>query len=279
MSAHFVPDQQRTIRRLIDALAEEKRPIHYREAYGRFLEIECGYKSRSERTDGSEKLRQWFSESNRAVFVCDGFLYLSDWLSESKSLLFRESCPANTLTIEERDDCFYECGRRHEHMLDKYGHANTRKGIADRQRRFLIEHSVAAYFRDKFSMFYLDPTNKFNYDRPANHDFRMKIGANKIISFDVKEFTRSQTTVLTNADSEVTYIFAKWRDSFAEMIGFLRGRDADILPVINTRYTHAREAEINDLSGIASLIVAINMHKLGMSFNAVKARYNAKAIA
>lgn len=268
-------DLQATGDAVVRLLESELRPLHYREAYMRCAVPLKGNAVYTDKTDPMEKLRQYFAESNRNVFVYNGFLYLYDWLTEERNLLFRRTVPAATLTQAQRDQCLYESGRRHDHMLDKYGKANTPAGIADRQRRALIEHSVKCYFQEKFPTLFVPPSNENKFTQWSVDDFRLMFGET-VCSVDVKEFTRIRNTILTSVNSAVLYIFAEWKTDHAEMIGFIRGQDAVNLTEIEiTRAKKVvKEVQIDDVSAIASLLVSINMHKFGLSFMKAKEAFN-----
>lgn len=259
-----------TVNAVVNALQSELRPLHYREAYDRFVHIDSSYSMFSKKTDGAEKLRQMFAESNREVFVHKGYFYLHDWLTESKDILFRDTIAGNALTQQQRDECFYEIGRRHDYMLDKYGKANTPHGIKERQRRALLERSVKEYFRERFPMFYLEPTNHQSYKCSSKDDFQLRLG-DLIMPFDVKEFTRNQTSIIPNVKPDLTYIFATLENERAYMIGFIRGIHAVNLTDIETYFSKVKEVKYSDLSYIASLLVALNMFKTGKSFIETKA--------
>jgi len=271
-SETFAPDQEATMRKIANALERELRPIHYREAYGRFFVPAQPLTTLSNKTDGAEKLRQWFAESSRGIYVDSGFLYLVDWLHGGKADLLRAPVAAAVLTPEDMAACAYDCGRRHGHMQDKYGRANTRSGIADRQRRALIEWSVAKYFRDAFSAFYAPPANFDDYTQPCDHDFQLKVAGKRVL-VDVKEFTRQTTSILTNTKQHVVYLFANWRENHAEMVGFVRGQETVDLPIVHTSYAPAKEVKMHDLTVAGAMVAYYNMILLGMDLNVVRKRF------
>ena len=268
----FALDQKQTIENIISALSTELRPIHYREAYGRFLAVSRTLASLGEKTDGAEKVRQWFSESSRGVFVDSGHLYLAGWLDGEKDQLFRSQVEGKRLTAQNIADCMYESGRRHDYMLDKSGKANTEAGVKDRQRRAKIEWSIAGAFRERFTVFYREPKNAHNFKLPCDHDFALDIGGS-LRKFDVKEFTRQTTTIITDIKPEVTYVFGEWRDDRAMMIGYIPGSACEDLRDIPLRRRTCKEAQLKDLAGVETLIVWLNMRLRGESLNAVRQRY------
>lgn len=274
----FALDQSATIHAIVNALNSELRPIHYREAYGRFAKIDPSLKPLGEKTDGAEKVRQWFSETDRGVYVDRGNLYLNDWLSGEKDQLFRNGFKCLPLDQSVREECLYQAGRRHDYMLDKKGTANTDTGVKDRKRRALIEWSVAETFKAMFQSIYIEPANYKDYKAPCDHDFALNFGVSKK-KFDVKEFTRDASTIITNVKDDVVYVFAKWKQDHAEMIGYIPGVACHELRDIPFRRFSAKEATIRDLTGIATLLVYLNMRMRGESLIRVRERYNGAMIA
>lgn len=273
----FALDQGSTIKRIVAALDHELRPMHYREAYDRFFCVSPTMDPMSKKTDGAEKVRQWFAETDRGVFVDQGYLYLRTWLTRETDQLLRHDLPAKALSAQELAACMYDTGRRHDHMMDKKGTANTPAGIENRQRCAKIEWSVAGLFQERFPEIYRDPENRTDYRNPCDHDFKLCLG-DKTWKFDVKEFTRTSTTILTNVRDDVIYIFAVWRDGEhrAHIVGFITGREFHGLRDLTFRSFSAKEATIRDLAGIASLMVYLNMRLRGDDLNDIRARFNAR---
>ncbi|MBB1074494.1 hypothetical protein HUU62_08730 [Rhodoferax sp. 4810] len=270
-------DIQATSDAVVALLTNELRPLHYREAYLRCAVLNPKLGFYSNKTDPAEKLRQLFAETSREIFVCDGFFYLYEWLTECQDLLFRNTIAADRLTQIQRDKCFYDSGRRHDYMVDKYGKANTPHGIEERQRRALIEYSVKAYFQRQFPTLFLPPSNENQFTQWSEDDFRLQFG-NTLSAFDVKEFTRTNRTILTSVKQHITYIFAVWNYDHADMIGFIRGQDAINLTELELSRVNriVKSVGIDDISNIASLLVAVNMYKFGLLFTEVKSEFYRK---
>lgn len=255
-------DRKESLRLIVSALNDEMRPIHYREAYSRFSRINPSLRKLSENTDGAEKLRQWFSESSRDVVVWQGYLLLSDWLTESKDLLYRKDVDARILTATEREDCAYEIGRRYDHMIIKFKNSGDEE---NRRRRILVEKSVSLFFANAFPEFFRKPSNDGVYTMSCDHDFSLAINSERKVMFDVKEFTRETTSVLTNDKPTVYYIYAEWEETHAKMLGFIRGSDAENLDLIPARRYSAKEVKYSDLSSISTIFAAWNAIKVGFS--------------
>lgn len=267
--SNFSLDQQRTIENIVSALNAELRPMHYREAYDRFLCVNPSLCFLGEKTSGPEKLRQWFAESSRDVFVLNGNLYLKGWLTGEKDQLFRQTIQGKTLSPDDLAECMYQAGRRHDYMMDKKGTANTQQGISDRQRRAKIEWSIAGAFQQMFPDFYRPPRNHSNYRAHCDHDFLLNIGTGEF-KLDAKEFTRQSTTILTNIKPDVTYVFGAWNGDHATMMGYLTGCECGALQDISYSRFAAKEAKISDLTGLAMLIVYLNMRLRGENLMEVR---------
>jgi hypothetical protein len=136
---------------------------------------------------------------------------------------------------------------------------------------------VKCYFQAQFPTLFVPPSNENQFKQWSIDDFRLQFG-DTLSDIDVKEFTRTRSTILTSVTTNVIYIFAEWKADHAEMIGFIRGQDAQSLTEIELMRVRrcAKEVKIDDVSAIASLLVAINMHKFGLSFKTVKQAFHRK---
>jgi hypothetical protein len=268
----------KTVHNILCALENEMRPIHYIEAFDRFAVFERKIEY-SEKTKRREKLRQMFSETNREIFVHDGYLFRHDWLNMDVACdsLFRPDVFAEPLNEIQIGECLYECGRRHDYMIGKFRNKNSKTTVEKRKVAALIERSVSEYFLKRWPHLYIEPSNKHDYTRYAPDDFSLFINGKKLI-FDVKTFTREFSTVLTKSknNEHIVYLFAEWNHPKAKLVGYFHSKDVFILNVLPRFSSTAYQLGYDQLLPINRLIVAINAMSSGVDFGGAERSFNNK---
>lgn len=278
-------DWKQTDRNLIRLLSQELRPIHYTEAFNRTKVWSCA--SYNEKTDPVEKFRQRFGEGDGEPgfdFIRGGFIALSRWfpLRHSLSLL----PPQEQVIIEGNTivsfDAGYETAKREPHMQNKFN-KSPQAWYERRRRGMLVESHIANYFRINYPRFFIEPSNKGQYENPAKEDFTLKTDWTTI-AVDIKSLgeDNDETFVVTRPCADVSiYIIGDLLEDKNQTIitGFTT---TDIVKVLGEKQSQVNDAWIvntRDTWSIEPLLVMLNMADCGMNYNEYKRQRKVKMLA
>lgn len=273
----MILDKKKSHRNLLSLLRRGLLPIHYKQP-GLLVMDHLSNKRYSEKTDATEKFRQYYAETYRSdIGICEGGFYvLREWFPRvSANGQLSLLPPENTQTIEGNClvsyDAGYEQAQRSKYMKDHLGDKGTIDAYERQRRGALVEAHVKSYFRIHWPEFYVPATNQGQYATPSCDDFSLAIPDEKLLVVDVKSesYINNQgqgVSVVRNPKKSLIYIHARYcDDQTTEMKGFYSGDWCQNLGIHNARSGLIHIPD-NHLWPISALFVFLNMAKGGLSY-------------
>ncbi len=267
-------DSDKTEDAVVKELQRVKRPLSYHELFHSCAVRSSRNEVYSDKTDPKEKFRQYFADSSRTnvVFIAGGMMALRDWFPTTQKNLFPPEPYDEKIIGDCRVawDAGYEIAKREPHMKDYFGDSFSMHRLERRKRASLVEAHVKNFFEERYSEFYVNPSNHKRYELPAIDDFglRFPISRGKIVDLkvDVKSFSSSQNKdgVIRNPKNSVVYLFADIdSQNNVSMYGLGKGDYLTEIGITDRSLTIIRN---NFLLPIDKLIVMLNISKFNMDY-------------
>lgn len=261
-------DWKATHRRVVDILAMERLPWHYRQLYHKAVVFGSG--QYSDKTDPVEKFRQYYAEHKRAGigFMPGAYLVLKKWFPDKQQLgLF----PNKPMILHGNCIISYEAGfeqaNRQRFMKDHFNDTDTVHRHERRRRAALVESHIKHYFSVNYGEFYAPPTNHADYEAYSNEDFFLCLPQLRI-AVDVKSWSYKHNGqdigVARKIISDNVYLWGDWADDETVLMhGVCGGEWLKIIGENKGELTHIP----NNLTWpIDCLLVLLNMTRSGMSY-------------
>jgi len=270
---------EQTHKNLVRLLENKLRPIQYREAFNECKAWSDTNDAYSDKTDPVEKFRQRYAEHDHGdvCFIVGGYLALSRWFPARNQMQLLP--PHHTVTIEGNCvvsfDSGYETAKREPYMLNKFGKSS--RSLYERRRHgLLVEHHIANFFRNNYSQYFIEASNKDDYTKPAKDDFALQTKWNRIL-VDVKSSIEysdggSDTFVVTDPSDIGVYIIGDFceRTNRTTIKGMTTGDIVRLLGEKSARRDDMYFVGTNHLWSIEPLLVMLNMADCDMEYTEYK---------
>lgn len=262
-------DWEKTNKNVVELLAKEKAPWHYKQLYHKTVISDD--KPYSETTDPIEKFRQHYCETRRDAvgFVQGGYLVLRKWFKSRQLSLFSHDPLVLKGNCLVSYDAGYEMAKREPHMKDWYNDARTITRKERRRRAALFEHHVRFYFQTHYNQFYSPPSNYNDYEAPAKEDFFLRVrGAEYPV--DAKSYTYEDNGhhvgTARNPRDGIIYLWGDWQDDETTLMYGISG--GGWTKSVGTDYgrglIHIKD---NCIWPIDCLLVMLNMAQMDLDYN------------
>lgn len=263
-------DWERTDKAVLERLASERIPWHYKQLYYSCAKHISGSYATS--TDPIEKLRQHYSENEKSPFkfLAGGFVALERWFNLTTQISMFPPEPV----IKIKGNCLisyeigYEQAIRQQHMFDHFGNGETTTRYKRRKIASLVEGHIKDYFQTAYPKYYSPPSNDGEYHKGAPEDFFLEIPLLGNRRMDVKSWSYTkksrQVAVARNIKDDTIYMLADWNDDDSvSMHGILSGKRFKDLGQHNPK-SELTHIEDNFIISAEVLIVRLNMHRADM---------------
>lgn len=248
----------------IKILRREVRPIYYAELTD-MVARELNYTNINRIKVKEDVREQVLLKKKQFVYAGKPYSvgFLREWVDLTQAQFNFDSNIKIELTLKSAVSGSVETVRRYEYMLNK-NEGGTKKiehatdaSLSFRLNRFIIEKSVADYYKENYSEFYLPPSNEKKYRQPASDDFRMRING-KTYLFDIctpnKDGTIGNVRQKKHAD---IHIIAQDKGGYIYMTGFVTGKAFGKTWPIGYEYS------------INKLLFWLNCQKQNISYNQI----------
>lgn len=265
--ANDVVGMTEMFRACVAVLEDRLVPLHYAEltrlGLGRLGVSEQQVNWKRQIEDIREKLVQagQYDTAYTGEPLC--LVLLQSWVRKEEALhLFNSAKP---IVIDPNfpasEEACFEALMREPHMIKKTATSRERRnrGLA---RGMLIEQHVKDYFRLSWPDYYVPPDNDGKWDRPCDHDFKLRIGV-RLRKVDVAgEHLDGHYGLSTRKRAVNIHVMARLSGNTLVLDGFSPGDE----------FSAREDVDWWHLNPIQPLVVYLNCQKVGIDYAALRQR-------